>query len=125
VGPGAGLLRPARGDADQRFRAKEQELTGKLQATEAQLKKIQGREAGEAGTVLTDEQRKAIDEFREEAVRIRRELRDVQHALRRDVESLTNWIQAINIVGMPLLVAVAAVGVGFARRRYRRRPRLS
>jgi ABC-type uncharacterized transport system involved in gliding motility auxiliary subunit len=109
--------------AEQRFRAKEQELTAKLQATEEQLRKIQGRNgAGEAGSVLTDEQRKAIDDFREEAVRIRRELRDVQHALRRDVESLTNWIQAVNIVGMPLLVAFAAIGVGFARRRYRRGP---
>lgn len=109
--------------AEQRFRAKEQELTAKLQATEEQLRKIQGREAGEAGSVLTDDQRKAIEDFREEAVRIRRELRDVQHALRRDVESLTNFIRAVNIVGVPLLVAVAAVGVGIARRRYRRRPR--
>ncbi|MFN4088013.1 MAG: GldG family protein [Alphaproteobacteria bacterium] len=110
--------------AEQRFRAKEQELTTKLRETEEQLRKIQGRDAAEAGAVLTNEQRAAIENFRDEAVRIRRELRDVQHALRRDVESLSNWIRAVNIVGMPLLVAAAALGVGFARRRYRRRPRL-
>lgn len=111
--------------AEQRFRAKEQELTTKLRSTEEELRKIQGRDGAEGSAVLTEEQRQALESFREEAVRIRRELRDVQHALRRDVESLTNWIQAINIVGMPLLVAVAAVGVGVARRRYRNRPRLS
>src|SRR3546814_20889592 len=95
------LIQALQRQAEQRFRAKEQELTTKLRDTEEQLRKIQGSEAAEGSAVLTNEQREAIGSFREEAVRIRRELRDVQHAVRRAVESLTNWLQAPKIGGLP------------------------
>lgn len=110
-------------EAEQRFRAKEQELLAALRSTEQKLAELQGPSEGAEGVVLTDEQREAIENFRAETVRIRRELRDVQHALRQDVENLSNWIEAINIGLIPLLVAVVAVVLAMIRRGYRRRPR--
>ena len=111
-------------DAEQRFRAKEQELMAALKQTEQQLAQVQGKEPGaEGAVVLTTEQKDAIEAFRQDAVRIRRDLRDVQHALRQDVENLSNWIEAINIGLVPLLVTIVAVVVAMVRRGYRQRPR--
>lgn len=109
-------------DAERRFRAKEQELMAALKSTEQKLSAIQGQEGAEE-VVLTPEQKEAIETFRQEAVRIRRELRDVQHALRQDVENLSNWIEAINIALIPVLVAIVAIVLAMVRRSYRRRPR--
>lgn len=110
-------------DAERRFRAKEQELLAALKDTEQKLAEVQKKEGGEGAVVLTPEQKAAIEKFREDAVRIRRELRDVQHALRQDVENLSNWIEAINIGLIPTLVAILAVVLALVRRGYRQRPR--
>lgn len=110
-------------DAERRFRAKEQELLAALRDTEQKLAQVQKQEGAEGAVVLTPEQKEAIEKFRDDAVRIRRELRDVQHALRQDVESLSNWVEAINIGLIPALVAVVAIVLALVRRGYRRRPR--
>lgn len=112
-------------EAERGFRAKEQELLAKLQETENRLKDLQKQEEGQGTTVLTPEQKEAIESFRDEAVRIRQELREVQHALRRDVENLTSWIKAANIGLIPVLVAIVAVVLAAVRRSQRKRPRLS
>ena len=109
--------------AERRFRAKEQELMASLKDTEQKLAKVQGKDSAEGNIVLTTEQKDAIEQFRQDTVRIRRELRDVQHALRQDVENLSNWIKAINIGLIPILVAIIAVAVAIMRRSYRQRPR--
>lgn len=112
-------------DAERRFRTKEQELMAALKDAEGKLAQVQGKDAAEGNVVLTGEQKEAIEKFRQDAVRIRRELRDVQHALRQDVENLSNWIKAINIGLIPTLVAILAVVVALVRRGYRQRPRVA
>ncbi len=57
-----------------------------------------------------------------ELLQVRRELRDVQFALRHDVENLRNWIRAINIGLIPVLVAIVALVLAAVRRSIRRRP---
>jgi hypothetical protein len=49
---------------------------------------------------------------------IRSELRDVQFALRRNVDDLKNWVTALNVAVVPLIVAIIALI--FAMRRPRR-----
>lgn len=112
-------------EAERGFRAKEQELLAKLQETENRLQDLQKQEEGQGATVLTPEQKEAVESFRDEAVRIRQELREVQHALRRDVENLTSWIKAANIGLIPVLVAIVAVVLAAVRRSQRKRARPS
>jgi hypothetical protein len=45
-------------------------------------------------------------------------LRDVQFALRRNVDDLKNWVTAVNVAVVPLIVAIIALI--FAMRRPRR-----
>jgi ABC-type uncharacterized transport system involved in gliding motility auxiliary subunit len=118
-------------DAELQFRAKERELTEKLRDTEKKLTDLQttspdqGAAAAAAGaggrSILTREQQETIEQFRGELLSIRKELRDVQQNLRRDIDKLELTLKFLNIGLIPLLVAIVAVIVGLARLR-RRRP---
>lgn len=108
--------------AEQRLRGKEQELREKMQATEQKLARLQTSEEGGGSAILSDEQRRAIRDFRQEWLDIRRQLRDVQRDLRRDIEGLEGRLRFVNIALIPILVGCLAVGLGLWRtRRHRRR----
>lgn len=108
-------------EAEREFRQKEQELLRELSQAEEKLQQLQTDTAGNGAMVLTPEQKAEIERFRERAVSLRRELRDVQYQLRKDVERVTGWVKAINIGAMPVLVAVLAVILALVRRNARRR----
>jgi ABC-type uncharacterized transport system involved in gliding motility auxiliary subunit len=123
------LVQDIQRDAELKFRAKERELTEKLKDTEKKLTEMQGQGgpgASEQGKViLSKEQQETVDQFRAEMLGTRRELRDVQRELRRDIESLEILLKFVNIWLIPILVAIAAVIVGIVRVRRRapsRRP---
>ena len=101
--------------AEQQFRAKEQELLARIEDSNEQIRKLQQDEQ-EGGAILSAEQQAAIDNFRVEMVALRAELREVQHALRQDVESLSAWIRGVNIWAVPAAVGLLAVLLALVRR---------
>jgi ABC-type uncharacterized transport system involved in gliding motility auxiliary subunit len=109
--------------AELSFRSKERELTEKLKATEAKLKELQTKEQGEGAArgIVTASQQQAIDQFRAEMLDTRRQLREVQFDLRRDIQSLETRVRAINIGLIPALLCVFAIGLGWWRLGRRRR----
>lgn len=117
------LIDQIQSGAERSFRAKEQELLQALAEAEQKLGQVQQATdaSGNTQIVLSDEQRAEIDKFQDEMLRIRKELRDVQFALRSDVEELNGWIKTANIAGMPLVVGFFALVAAFARSRYRRK----
>jgi ABC-type uncharacterized transport system involved in gliding motility auxiliary subunit len=113
-------------EAELRLRGKEQELLDKLQATEKKLAELQTTKQGGGAAILSDEQHQAILDFRQEQLEIRRQLRAVQHDLRRDIEGLETVLAFANIGLVPILVGCVAVGLGLWRAsRRRRRARLA
>ena len=130
-------------DAERRYRAKEQELAQKLEDTEKKLKELQAQQLAQAQSrpgappaapaapsvqpappgqaILSEEQTKAIEGFRRDMVATRAELREVQHALRQDIESLDSRLKIINIGLVPALVLVVAIALALARRAQARR----
>jgi hypothetical protein len=110
------LIQRMEADADSKFRAKEQELTQQLKDTEQKLSQLPKAAEG-ANDVLTPDQVKAIDGFRQQMLSIRSELRDVQFALRRDVDNLKNWVTAFNVGIVPVTVGIIALGFGLRRPR--------
>lgn len=110
-----------RRNAAQAFLQQEKALEDKLRQTEQQLAEFQRANRAGQGLALTPEEQQAIDNFRAERNRIRRELRDVQRALNRDIENLQTNIRLINIAALPIAVAGIGVLFGIARRRKRRK----
>lgn len=115
-------------DAEVRLRNKEQDLQKQRETTERKLMELQrpaqyGADAPNTpGTViLTPQQQEEIGRFKSELLKIRRDLRAVQLDLRQDISRLQTRLWFFDIALVPLLVALAAIGLGFARVRSRRR----
>ena len=70
--------------------------------------------------MLTEDQRDAIIEFTNERGRIRRELRDVRHSLREDIETLETSLKFINIGLVPIVIGIGGLLAGLHRMRRRR-----
>lgn len=110
--------------AEQRFRAEEQRLQKKISETQEKLQSLAAGkqpEAAAAEVILSEEQRAEIDKFRLELVETRGELREVQLALRQDIETLQGALRFANIAMIPILVTLFAVGLGGVRAWRRRR----
>ena len=112
------VVNELRQDAELRFREKERELLQRLEETEARLSELRTGEGDEI--VLTEDQRNAIVEFTKERFRIRRELRDVRHSLRKDIETLEASLKFINIGLIPIVIGIGGMLAGLHRMRRRR-----
>lgn len=114
------LVEEIRASAELKYRAKERELESNLRDIEGKIKGIRTDEQG--GVMLSSQQQEEIQDFQTEMLSTRAELRDVQHALRSDIEALDTWTRVINIAAIPLIVAAIAMLIAYVRRvRYSRR----
>ncbi|HVN42640.1 MAG TPA: Gldg family protein [Steroidobacteraceae bacterium] len=108
--------------ADDRFRDKEQELERQLQATEQKLTALQSKGGGgKENAIVTPEEQQEIEHFGQEKLRIRKELRAVRAGLDADISRLGTEIKIVDIVVIPALFALLALGFGYWRRRVRAR----
>jgi len=104
-----------RRESDKRFLAKENELEGQLRDLKTQLGQLQ-KGGGDGGAlILTDEQRKKIEQFRDQQVATSKELRRVKHERNQEIEALGTRIKLLNTFLVPLLAIVAAFGVAALR----------
>ncbi len=101
-----------RQEAELRYREKEQELMQRLDETERRLVELEDRKQGEEGLILSQEQQDALIQFRQERVRIRKDLRDVRHELRKSIETLEGWLKFVNIGLIPLLIGLGGLVAG-------------
>jgi len=108
-------------EAEDQFRETEQVLEARIAETEAKLANMQSSENPGGTAILSEEQTQAIAEFRRELVATRKELRDVQLALRKDIEGLGSQLAFLNIGLVPLLIGCIAILVSWVRRQRRRR----
>jgi ABC-type uncharacterized transport system involved in gliding motility auxiliary subunit len=107
--------------AEARFRDTEERLQAELEETERTLTEMQSlRQDGEL-TVLTPQQQEEVQRFVDRKLQIRAELRQVQHDLSRDIETLGMRLKFVNIVLVPVLIVIAALVFGQIRRRRRER----
>lgn len=108
--------------ADQRYAAEKRLLEEKIQQTQQKIGELESRRSSDPTStlVLTSEQQAEVERFKSEFVKTRKELRNVQLNLRKDIESLGTQLKIINIGLMPGLVTLGALGL-FALRVSRRR----
>jgi len=108
-------------NAQERYSAEERALQQKLKETQAKLAELTGKDRGDAPATLSPEQAKAIEDFRTEMLQTRRQLREVQAALRSDIGRLKAGLEFLDIALIPIIVAAAAVILGVVRLRRRGR----
>jgi ABC-type uncharacterized transport system involved in gliding motility auxiliary subunit len=108
--------------ADERFRAKEQELEKQLRDTEEKLTALQTKGGKNAELIVTPEQEQEIEHFQTEKLRIRKDLRAVRAGLDADIKHLGTTLKVINILVVPLGFALLALLFAVWRRRQRPGP---
>ncbi|HET9329074.1 MAG TPA: Gldg family protein, partial [Steroidobacteraceae bacterium] len=108
--------------ADERFRAKEQELEKQLRDTEEKLTALQTKGGKTAELIVTPEQEQEIEHFQSEKLRIRKDLRAVRAGLDADIKHLGTTLKVINILVVPLGFALLALLFAIWRRRRRPAP---
>lgn len=98
-------------EADARFRAEEQALEAKLREAETRLTELQQQKDGSSALILSDEQVAEIERFQQERLETRKQLREVQHQLRKDIESLGTWLKLANVLLVPAVLGLGALGL--------------
>jgi ABC-type uncharacterized transport system involved in gliding motility auxiliary subunit len=107
--------------AEVRYRATERELQTRRDQTEQKLAELQRPgQAGGGKIILTPAQIEEIDTFKGELLKIRKQLRQVQLDLRKEIEALEARLQFYNIALIPIVVAALAIILGLLRIRRRR-----
>ena len=109
--------------AEASFRQKQQALQAHLDETQKKLTDLRSGREGPAAPVLTGEQSAAIADLRRDAADTRGQLRNVQLDLRREISALETRLRLFDIVLVPAILTVLAIGLGIARRRQRARVR--
>ncbi|WP_342243117.1 GldG family protein [Pseudomonas sp. OTU5201] len=104
-------------DAEVKFREQEQELQQRLADTEQKLASLQQSQDPAKALELTPEQQTALQQFIQEKLRIRKELRDVRFQLNANIEDLGRTLKFINIALVPLVLTLGVLVLWFWRRR--------
>jgi ABC-type uncharacterized transport system involved in gliding motility auxiliary subunit len=114
------MVEEIRRDAEMQYRNKEKELQDKLVDISGKLNKVLSREDATGEVIMNAKEKESIDQFRSEMRSIRKELRDVQLALRQDIDKLDSWLKFINIAVIPLVLLVISLVTGSLRQSRRR-----
>ena len=104
-----------RRDAELVFREREQELQDKLKETEQKIMQLMQEQGNESNLILTPEQNREMEKFREVRIETRKQLREVQHELKKNIENLGTVLRVINIGLIPLLIIIIAIATGIYR----------
>src|SRR5205085_819630 len=118
-------VRKLQADAQARYQQDAEMLKQRLTDTQQRLKDIEqgGSTNGKPTniTTLTRQQQAAIDRFKRVLVDTRTQLRDVQHNLRKDIDTLGDILAFINIALVPVILSILALVIAALRGRRRAR----
>ncbi|PIE41389.1 MAG: ABC transporter [Gammaproteobacteria bacterium] len=100
------------------FRETEQNLQRQLEITEQKLLELQSQRDDQGNELtLSPEQAMELTRFQQQKLSIRKQLRDVQHQLNKDIDRLGYQLKLINIILVPLVLTILVVLIAFVRRK--------
>ncbi len=79
------------------------------------LQQEQGDDVTESALLLTPEQSAEIEKFQTLRIDTRKQLRAVQHDLKKNIESLGAKLRFFNIAFLPLIIILISIGTGVYR----------
>ncbi len=104
-------------EAQQRWLLQEQALQAKLDSARQRLEVLQSQKDKSQRYIISPEQEREINSFKQEQIKTQRELKQVRKNLRQGIEQLGVIVKIINIVLIPALVVLVGVAFGLYRRR--------
>ena len=105
--------------AEQHFQTQQEVLQNELKTTESKLVDLEKLRGKNDGTAFSKDQEKELQNFQQEKLKIRKQLRDVQHQLDQDIENLGTQLKLVNIFLIPFFICLLVL-VNLIRRRFSR-----
>ncbi|MFO1435283.1 MAG: Gldg family protein [Gammaproteobacteria bacterium] len=96
-------------DAEAQFRDKERKLQDRLQEAEKKIAALQQQKDQNTSGIMSPQQQAEIEKFKNEMLDTRKQLRDVQHDLRKNIEGLGTTLRLVNIGLVPALLGLFAI----------------
>ena len=103
--------------AQERWQEEEKNLQAKLQETQMRLNQLQTVKTEDQQFILSPEQKKEIETFRQQQFQTQQQLKEVRKNLRRDIENLGLRLKIINLALVPALVAIFGLSFGWRRKK--------
>lgn len=103
--------------AQQSYMGEIQKLEQSLQQTQQRINELQKSKGEGQQFIVSPEQKAELEKFRKEQVDTRQRLKQLRKTLRVETDRLETRTKVLNIVAMPLLVALAGVALAWVKRR--------
>jgi ABC-type uncharacterized transport system involved in gliding motility auxiliary subunit len=115
-------------EAERKHLATQQKLDAEIREAEKRIAEVQRQRPDQAATqdgriILTAEQQQEIQKLQEKLLATRKEKRQVELQMRKDIERLEFTLNVVNTATIPLVVCVLALGLAGLRASRRRADR--
>ncbi|NLF39712.1 hypothetical protein GX586_09720, partial [bacterium] len=101
--------------AQERWLAKERELSEELQSVRMRLNELQTKKDTSQRFILSPEQQNEINDFQQRQLEIARDLKEVRKNLRKDIDALGLRLKFYNMALIPALVCLFGIGLALYR----------
>lgn len=106
-----------RSQAERKYKDKILEIERDLKTTQDALNRLQKEKGTDQQFVLSPQQQEELKKFKAKEAGAKLELKKLRKQLRKDIDSLENTLKWVNIVMMPLIVALFGIGLAIYKRR--------
>ena len=113
------VVREMQAKAERKWQDELGKLEKQHQEVQTKISELQAKKEGSQRFILSKEQQEEITKLRTEQAKAGKRLKEVRKELRQDIDSLETRLKWLNIISIP--VAVAIVGIVFAVIRNKRR----
>ncbi|MCB1691265.1 MAG: Gldg family protein, partial [Pseudomonadales bacterium] len=111
------VVQDLRREAESQYLQSANDLQAQLSEAEQKLTALQNEKKENNLLSLSPEQEKTLEQFQQEKVRIRKQLRDVRHQLDKDIEALGTMLKFLDIFLIPLVLTLLLIAVNYVRTR--------
>lgn len=101
--------------AQKKWLQKEKELERQVETLNRRLEALQKKKKESEKFILSPEQEKEIERFKQEKLKIQHELKEVRKRLRADIERLGLILKFINMFLMPFLISLFGISIAVYR----------
>jgi ABC-type uncharacterized transport system involved in gliding motility auxiliary subunit len=102
--------------ATERYQAEIGKLQKEVDETNQKVNELQGKKEANQRFVLSKEQEAEIEKFKQKRAQANKQLKKVRRELQQDIDSMQNRLKWWNIIGMPIVVAVAGIALAVVRK---------
>jgi len=95
--------------AQGRWLEQEQELSRQVEQTNRKLRELEREKDSSQKFIMSAQQEKEIKKFRDEKIRINKQLKIVRRNLRSEIETLGRYIKFINIFLIPIIICLGGL----------------